>query len=110
MILKKPAPELIRVGTGFRKRSCSNNNLKRDDDSKRSHHALGLEQSARLNLGLPLGPAPIIETAARDFGHVLDFARDVAPNLVALQIAAFLELGCCGPSPLACGGSVLCQK
>src|SRR5215472_16112142 len=24
----------------FRKRSCSTNNLKRDDDSKRSHHAL----------------------------------------------------------------------
>src|SRR5262249_19673756 len=26
--------------TGFRKRSCSNNKLKRDDDSKKSHHAL----------------------------------------------------------------------
>src|SRR5262245_41347316 len=29
-----------KVGTGFRKRSCSNNRLKRDDDSKKSHLAL----------------------------------------------------------------------
>jgi catechol 2,3-dioxygenase-like lactoylglutathione lyase family enzyme len=29
------------VGAGFRKTSCSNNNLKRDDDSKKSHPALG---------------------------------------------------------------------
>jgi RimJ/RimL family protein N-acetyltransferase len=28
------------VGTGFRKRSCSSKNLKRDDDSKKSHRAL----------------------------------------------------------------------
>src|SRR5262249_22684099 len=28
-----------KVGTGFRKRSCSTNNLKRDDESQRSHHA-----------------------------------------------------------------------
>jgi hypothetical protein len=30
-------------GTGFRKRSCSNNKLERDDDSKKSHPALGPE-------------------------------------------------------------------
>jgi hypothetical protein len=29
------------VDTGFRKRSCSNNKLERDDDSKKSHPALG---------------------------------------------------------------------
>jgi len=29
-----------KVGTGFRKRSCSNNNIERDDDSKKSHRAL----------------------------------------------------------------------
>src|SRR5882672_2873292 len=45
MIPKKPAPDLIRGGTGFRKRSCSSNKLERDDDSKKSHHAL-----ARLRL------------------------------------------------------------
>jgi hypothetical protein len=28
------------VDTGFRKRSCSNNKLERDDDSKKSHRAL----------------------------------------------------------------------
>jgi hypothetical protein len=28
------------VDTGFRKRSCSSNNLERDDDSKKSHPAL----------------------------------------------------------------------
>jgi hypothetical protein len=30
-----------RVGTGFRIRSCSNNNFERDDDSKISHPAPG---------------------------------------------------------------------
>jgi hypothetical protein len=29
-----------KVGTGFRKRSCSTNRLEPDDDSKRNHHAL----------------------------------------------------------------------
>jgi hypothetical protein len=29
------------VDTGFRKRSCSNNKIERDDDSKKNHHALG---------------------------------------------------------------------
>jgi hypothetical protein len=28
-------------GYGFRKGSCSTNKLERDDDSKKSHHALG---------------------------------------------------------------------
>src|SRR5215204_2670175 len=28
-----------KVDAGFRKRSCSNNNLERDDESKKSHHA-----------------------------------------------------------------------
>src|SRR3979409_2202381 len=31
-----------KVGTGFRKRSCSNNKLERDDDSKKSHPALAV--------------------------------------------------------------------
>src|SRR5829696_1579715 len=35
MIPKMPAPDLIRGGYRFRKRSCSNNNLERDDDSKK---------------------------------------------------------------------------
>jgi hypothetical protein len=29
------------VGTGFPKRSCSNKQIERDDDSKKSHPALG---------------------------------------------------------------------
>jgi hypothetical protein len=42
MIPKKPALGLDpRVGTGFRKRSCFNNKIERDDDSKKSHRALG---------------------------------------------------------------------
>jgi NAD(P)-dependent dehydrogenase (short-subunit alcohol dehydrogenase family) len=41
MIPKKPALGLDpRVGTGFRKRSCSNNKIERDDDSKKSNRAL----------------------------------------------------------------------
>src|ERR1700674_5084819 len=44
MIPKKPALGLDpRVGTGFRKRSCSNKRLGRDDDSKKSHRALASE-------------------------------------------------------------------
>src|SRR5215211_6035075 len=34
MIPKMPAPDLIRGGYRFRKRSCSNDNLERDDDAK----------------------------------------------------------------------------
>src|SRR5215470_20223504 len=42
MIPKKLALGLDpRVDPGFRKRSCSSMNLERDDESKRSHHALG---------------------------------------------------------------------
>jgi hypothetical protein len=33
----------------FARRSCSNNNLKRDDDSSESHHALGDPIPARPN-------------------------------------------------------------
>src|SRR5271165_397236 len=41
MIPKKPALGLDPgVGTGFRKRSCSNKRLERDEDSKKSHRAL----------------------------------------------------------------------
>src|SRR5215469_1193654 len=41
MIPKKPAPAKAGVDTGFRIRSCSINKLERDDESKRSHPALG---------------------------------------------------------------------
>src|ERR1700693_1831249 len=34
-----------KVGTGFPKRSCSNKKIERDDDSKKSHPALGLQLS-----------------------------------------------------------------
>src|SRR5262249_16358324 len=40
LISKEPAPHLMRVGTGFRKRSCSNKELERDDDSRKNHPAL----------------------------------------------------------------------
>src|SRR5262245_16412253 len=39
MIPKRPAPDLIGVGTGFRKRSCSKNRMERDDDSRKSQPA-----------------------------------------------------------------------
>src|SRR5580704_17379883 len=42
MIPKMPALGLDpRVGTGSRKRSCSNNKIERGDDSKKSRRALG---------------------------------------------------------------------
>jgi hypothetical protein len=34
------------VDTGFRKRSCSTKRLERDDDSKKSHHALARDPAA----------------------------------------------------------------
>jgi hypothetical protein len=39
MIPKKPAPAKAGVDTGFRKKTCSNKELERDDDSKKRHHA-----------------------------------------------------------------------
>jgi len=47
------------VDTGFRKRSCATNNLKRDDDSKKSHLALG-------PCGKVLGDANRAAAVARD--------------------------------------------
>jgi hypothetical protein len=40
------------VDTGFRKRSCFANDLKRDDDSKKSHHALAA--NIALSISLPI--------------------------------------------------------
>jgi hypothetical protein len=64
MIPKEPAPGHSRpkdgvaslaydpgVGTGFRERSCSNKKLERDDDSKKSHPALGLGRRYRYRTG-----------------------------------------------------------
>jgi hypothetical protein len=55
------------VDTGFRNRSCSNNELKRDDDSKKSHHALAVGRSAAIAAALSLaaGIAPAIFDALR---------------------------------------------
>jgi membrane-bound lytic murein transglycosylase A len=47
------------VGTGFRKRSCSRNKLKRDDVSKKSHPALAFAAALILGVGAAAGePAP----------------------------------------------------
>src|SRR5215469_12898138 len=43
-----------KVGTGFRKRSCANNKLNRDGDSKKSHHALDLGAMHLLAAGAEL--------------------------------------------------------
>jgi hypothetical protein len=41
------------VGTGFSKRSCSNNKLKRHDDSTSRHRALECDQVMASAFGLP---------------------------------------------------------
>ena len=41
MIPKKPAPDLIRGGYRFSEKTMLTNKLERDDDSKKSDHALG---------------------------------------------------------------------
>jgi len=68
-----------KVGTGFRKRSCSTNKLERDDDSKQSHHALGTAQAA----------APPENGPAAQFRDLLD-QRD---RFIAQRIDATLRGG-----------------
>jgi hypothetical protein len=55
------------VDTGFRKRSCPNNKLKRDDDSKKSHHALD-RQAAFIATA---GTCPAASAARRAPRHAL---------------------------------------
>jgi hypothetical protein len=42
------------VDTGFPKRSCSNKKIERDDDSKKSHHALPYFRNGRGQTWTPL--------------------------------------------------------
>src|SRR5437868_2518110 len=41
-------------GSDFPKRSCSNKKIERDDDSKKSHHALGIDRSVGIGLPQPV--------------------------------------------------------
>ena len=50
--------------SGFPKRSCSNNNLKRDDDSSQSHRALG-DRRLRLKGSRALASAPASAMATK---------------------------------------------
>jgi len=61
------------VGTGFRKRSCSNNKLERDDDSKKSHPAL-----CRVESREPLSPP--------DDQSLNVLAGDVAPEWASFDV------------------------
>jgi hypothetical protein len=61
------------VDTGFRKRSCSTNKLERDDDSKKSHHALGAA-------ALVLNVADIRHCALRRAPHVSRCGRASLPE------------------------------
>jgi hypothetical protein len=47
MIPKKPAPHLMRGGTGFRKKIMLKQKLRRDDDSKKNHPALKAQLSLK---------------------------------------------------------------
>ena len=56
------------MGTGFPKRSCSNKKIERDDDSKKSHPALGFLTTAPKAVVEPIHPkavAVILTTPTR---------------------------------------------
>jgi hypothetical protein len=74
MIPKKPAPDLILGGYRlFGKRSCSKKKLERDDNSKRSHHALMRSRS-------PPQLAAIMSGLAQRTGEQT-FARHLFPGV-----------------------------
>jgi hypothetical protein len=53
-----------KVGSGFPKRSCSNNSLKRDDDSIKNHRALAFDLYGR-QPGVPPNHGRIARLAMR---------------------------------------------
>jgi hypothetical protein len=90
MIPKKPVLGLDpRVCSGFRKRSCSNKKLKRDDDSKKSHPAL------------EPGPAEPEDGASRACGAFWNGGTDGA-----IDVAVYPALGN-GLLDRACGDAGL---
>src|SRR5436853_2007713 len=61
-----------KVGTGFPKRSCSNKKIERDDDSKKSHHALSG------TVGCPLIPIRAIDA--------IQLAQQRRPGEIAIAV------------------------
>src|SRR6266851_8316785 len=100
MILKKPALGLDpRVGTGFRKRSCSTKRLEWGDDSKRSHRALAVEpqqvvhgetESADRWFGLQasMGPVPVVAMLPKG-----QLSGTLVRMLVGFGIGPFAQCG-----------------
>src|SRR5258705_9740988 len=98
-------------GTGFPKRSCSNNKLKRDDDSKKNHPALvpAVEQRARDRIpfrvepavgdGLPGLPVPIggVAGVAFETVQISMHPRGVAAVLVHDELVRLVPLALAGP-------------
>jgi hypothetical protein len=86
------------VGTGFRKRSCSNKRLERDDDSKKSHHALAARPFQTIGLR-----GEVVTHAPEPSGHG-GFAGDRAQSIALLgeRAVALGELArfCRLPAPL----------
>jgi hypothetical protein len=61
------------VGTGFRKRSRFNNKIERDDDSKKSHPALGGGSREPATLQRVLRTALLaLQVHVADLAHVAD--------------------------------------
>jgi hypothetical protein len=90
------------VDTGFRERSCSSNKLKRDDDSKKSRHALGdrgeLKAWRRIRLcaraGRP-GAGARYRSSERSYGGPTQTWEDIerARQEIQRQIAIEYHLG-----------------
>src|SRR6187399_2008312 len=72
---------------GFRKRSCSANNLKRDDDSKKSRRALGPRAPHRSDAR----DQELVDPAAVEIDHLEAPALDVDRLADFRQMAGFCE-------------------
>jgi len=85
------------VGPGFRKRSCCNNELERDDESKKSHPALArelaIEKEAQIE-GAKAVLKPLTFLAAIIVFAVCFWALEIGlPLSIAAAILAILAMG-----------------
>ena len=76
------------MDTGFRKRSCSNNNVERDGDSKKSHLALARIRS--IQVGYPLARVRTAEASRSPASVVTAGLRE--PLMMQAELTQALQL------------------
>ncbi len=80
------------MGVGFPKRSCSDKRIERDDDSKKSHPALGIRQLDQDGFRLTVSQDPMASvefkncSTVRTRADLSDFLRvDINDDLIRLE-------------------------